>query len=142
MAGSRAMRRLLRVLELQEEQCRAQMETALADLKRLERDLATEGNREREGRRLVTASAESGELLHRLVGLEESRLAEKRIGALRPRIVEAEEVTGSRRSRFLEKRIERRQAETVVQTAEATHEMDAGRRSQRVLDDWFLRRVK
>ena len=62
MAVSRAMRRLLRVLEIQEEQYRAALASALADLKRLEGAMAATAERDRGGRRLVAASASTGEL--------------------------------------------------------------------------------
>ena len=44
------------------------------------------------------------------------------------------------RQAFLGKRIERRQAETLIEEAEALESVEAGRRAQRDLDDWFLSR--
>ena|SRR6202044_3696471 len=142
MAAPRAMRRLLRVLELEEEQCRALMEAAVADLKQLENALTAAGDRERKGRRLVAASVTTGALADRVAGLEESRLAQMHHLTLKPSIAEAEVIAGSRRQEFLGKRAERRQVETVVEKARADEARDAGRRSQRALDDWFLRRER
>jgi hypothetical protein len=136
------MRRLLRVLELEEEHYRAQMEAALADLRQLERALTAAGEQERAGRRLVAGSIATGEIADRVSGIEESRLAGKRGAALKPRIAGAEAVAASRQQKFLEKRVERRQAETVVEKAEAEKVLDDGRRVQRSLDDWFLRQVR
>jgi hypothetical protein len=150
MAVSRAMRRLLRVLEMQEEQARAQMESALADLRRLERTLDAAGEREREGRRLVNASAmasaaenatqneATNEMRDRLAGVEESRMASRQAAALKPRIAGAGTAVNERRREFLDKRIERRQAETVIEHAEALESTEARRRGQRESDDWFL----
>ena len=45
-----------------------------------------------------------------------------------------------RRQEFLAKRIERRQAETLIERSEARDAVDAARRTQRELDDWFLSR--
>jgi hypothetical protein len=138
MAVSRVMRRLLRVLEMQEEQCLVETEAALADLRRLENALITAGERDRAGRRQVTASAATGEVMDRLSGLEESRAARRQTGMLKPRIAEAHTAVNARRGKFLKKRVERRQAETVVEKMEAADAIEAGRREQRELDDWFL----
>jgi hypothetical protein len=45
-----------------------------------------------------------------------------------------------RQREFLGKRIERRQTETLIKEAEALESVEAGRRAQRDLDDWFLSR--
>ena len=140
MPVSRAMRRLLQVLEIQEEECRAAMELARAELERMEQALTQSRERERGGRRLVAASAATGEVTDRIAGLEETRAGKRIAAALAPRIVEAEAEVNERRREFLDKRIERRQTETLIQEAEAEDEIEAGRRAQRELDDWFLTR--
>jgi flagellar export protein FliJ len=142
MAVSRAMRRLLRVLGRQEEQCQVEMEAALADLRRLESALNAAGERDRTGRRLVSASATTGEMIDRLAGLEESHEALQRSRALSSRIAGAQETVIARRERFLSKRVERRQAETVVEKMQDADVAEAGRRGQRELDDWFLGKVQ
>ncbi len=141
MAASHGMRRLLRVLELEEEHYRAQMEAALADLRQLEEALMTAGEQERAGRRLVADSIATGEIADRVSGIEESRLAGKRSAALKPRIAGAEAVAVSRQQKFLEKRIDRRQVESVIEKAATEKTLDDGRRVQRALDDWFLRQA-
>lgn len=142
MAVSRAMRRLLRLLEMQEEQARVQMESALADLRRLERALNAAGERERAGRRLVTASAAENaavnETTDRMAGVEESRMASRQAAALKPRLAGAGAAVKERRREFLDKRIERRQAETVIEHAETKESTEVRRRGQRESDDWFL----
>jgi ABC-type Zn uptake system ZnuABC Zn-binding protein ZnuA len=142
MAVTRAMRRLLRVLEIQEDQYQAALASALADLKRLEEAMAATAKRDRRGRRLVAASASTGELADRLAGLEETRTAIRHAAALTPRITEARLTAGARQREFLSKRIERRQAETLIRKTEAEDNLGAGRRAQQGLDDWFLREVR
>ena len=44
----------------------------------------------------------------------------------------------ARRREFAQKRVDRRQVETVVSKMEAREAEQAGRRTQRELDDWFL----
>jgi hypothetical protein len=134
------MRRLLQVLKIQEEECRAAMEQARAELKRLEQALTRSVERERGGRRLVAASAATGEIVDRIAGIEESRVAQRVATALALRIAEWEQVANARHSEFLGKRIERRQTETLIEKAEALENIEAGRRGQRNLDDWFLSR--
>ena len=86
MAASRALRRLLRIRDIEEEQSRLALESALSQLNRLEHALAATAERDRRGRRLVDASARTGELPDRLAGLEETRAAGRHAAALAPRI--------------------------------------------------------
>ena len=140
MAVSRALRRLLRVLEIEEEQCRLALESALGSLKRLDHALAAAIERERRGRRLVVSSAPSVEPIDRLAGLEETRAGSRHAAALAPRIAQTEQEVATKRQTYLDKRVERRQAETLIRETEARDAMEAGRRGQRTLDDWFLSR--
>jgi len=140
MAVSRAMLRLLQVLKIQEEECRAAMESARAELSRLQQALTRSVERERGGRRLVAASAATGEIADRIAGIEETRVAKRIATALAPRIAESESAVNLRQHEFLDKRIERRQTETLIEEAEALESVEAGRRAQRDLDDWFLSR--
>ncbi|MGA2207553.1 MAG: hypothetical protein ABSG10_12565 [Terracidiphilus sp.] len=141
MAVPRAMRRLLRIRGMEEEQRQAALESALGDLSRLEAALAAVQARERRGRRLVTASAETGEFMDRIAGLEEMRAGRRHAAALTPRIAEAELAVTARRREFLAKRVERRQVESLIQKAEVNEAVQAGRRAQGELDGWFLSRA-
>src|SRR5271157_3963767 len=119
MAVSRALRRLLGIRDIQEEQSRLALESALGELYRLEHALAATIERKRRGRSLVQASAQTGELTDRLAGLEETRSASLHAVALGPRIEGMGEEVTDRRQEFLSKRVERRQTETLIQEAEA-----------------------
>lgn len=142
MAVSRVMRRLMQVRVLEEELREAVLESAVGDLRRMELALVAAKERERSGRQQVTASAKTGELVDRIAGLEETRAALRHGAALKPRIAEAELEVARRRQEFLAKRIERRQVETLIQETEAEDAVDAGRRAQQELDDWFLSRAQ
>ena len=154
MAVSRVLRRLLRVLDIEEEQRRMALESGLGELQRLEDALRATGERGRRGRLLVTSSAAKKELkdglhegLHeglidRLAGLEETRAAMRCATALKPRIAEAERDVEELREEFLAQRVERRQAETLVEAAEARDAEEATRRGQQNLDDWYLNRFR
>lgn len=140
MAVSRALRRLLSVLELEEEQARIALERALGELRRLEAARSDAIERERAGRRLVAASAASGEMVDRLAGMEEGRTAQRLAGILKMRIAEAARQAAARREAFLAKRVERQQVRTLIEEAQAAQAADAGRRQQQSIDEWFLSR--
>jgi flagellar export protein FliJ len=137
MAVSRALRRLLRIRELEEEQNRLALESAIGELNRLEHALATTIEREHRGRSLVLDSAQTGQVMDRIAGFEETRSATLHAEALVPRIEAKQEDIVARRQEFLTKRVERRQAETLIQETEAREAIEAGRRGQQSLDDWY-----
>lgn len=141
MAVSRALRRLLRIRNLEEEQGRVALEGSLGELRQLENVRAAAVEQDRRGRRLVGASAHSGELTDRLAGLEETRIACRLTAELASRIAEAEQNVADLREDFLAMRVERRQAETLVEEAQARDARDAERRAQQGLDDWFGNRL-
>lgn len=141
MSVSRAMRRLLHIRNLEEEQSRLALESAMGEFNRLECELTVAIARERQGRRLVDASAQTGELPDRFVGLEETRLAIRHAEALEPRIEAKENEVAELRQAFLMKRVEHRQAETLIQKTEAQDAVEADRRAQQSLDGWFGSRM-
>jgi len=141
MAVSRALRRLLRIRNLQEEQSRLALESALGELHRLENALVAAFERGRRGRSLVQSSIQTGQLMDRLAGFEETRSAGIHAVALGPRIDAMGVEVTDRREEFLSKRVERRQAETLIQEAEARDAIEAGRRGQQALDDWYSNRL-
>jgi hypothetical protein len=141
MAVSRSLHRLLRIRDLQEDQCRLVLESALSELHRLESALTATVERDRQGRSLIQASAQTGEFEDRLAGIEETRSALRHAAVLAPRIdATGEEVAGLRQD-FLLKRMERRQAETLIQETEARDAVESGRRSQQALDGWYNSRL-
>jgi len=140
MPVSKSLRRLLRIREVEEEQCRIRLETASSELNNLKSALQATVDRDRRGREMVVASAHSGELPDRLAGMEEMRTAVRFAEVLTPRIAEKEHQVAMLRKAFMDKRIEHRQAETLIQETEAKDAITAGRRTQQTLDDWFSSR--
>lgn len=141
MPVSRAMRRLVHIRELEEEECRLALESASADLNRLKQALAATTGQARLGRRLVATSASSGELPDRLAGIEETRIAGRRVVVLVPKIADMQLEVAALRQQFLMKRVERRQAETLIKETEASDAIEDGRRNQQSLDDWYSNRL-
>jgi hypothetical protein len=61
--------------------------------------------------------------------------------AIAPRIEDAESDVASLREEYLASRVERRQAETLISEAEARDALEAERKNQQGLDDWFRNRM-
>jgi hypothetical protein len=141
MAVSHALRRLLRIRDLEEEQSQLALEFALGEFNRLATALATAVERELRGRRLVEMSARTGQLSDRLAGIEETRSAGRHALMLEPKINAGKEKVAARRQEFLLKRVERRQAETLIQKTEARDALEASRHIQQTLDDWYNSRL-
>jgi flagellar biosynthesis chaperone FliJ len=134
---SRGLRRLLRIRELEEEQRRLALDAAREELGLLEQAMRRAGERGACGRRLLLLTAGSGAVADRLSALEESRASERHSAALVPKIAGAEDDVETLREEFLAARVERRQAETLVEEAQAREAAEVNRRSQQALDDWF-----
>jgi hypothetical protein len=77
----------------------------------------------------------------RLAGLEESLAASRAAAFLAVRAADADENVSLCREEFLARRVERRQAESLVRHAEAADAIEATRRNQQSLDDWYLNRL-
>ena len=140
VAVSSALKRLLRVRGLEEEQHRTALESAMGELHRLEAALQECAARELRGRSLVGAAALTHEPVDRQAGLVEVETARRsgRVLAARRRATEQE--AARRRAEFLEKRVERRQAEALIDDAQARDAAVEGHRAQQSLDDWHAGR--
>jgi hypothetical protein len=123
---------------MEEEMRRRGLESAQGELTQLETALKGAGQKERKGRQLVNAGVLSEVLPDRLAGLEEVH-AGIRLGSFLQQHIEAATLqVNERREEYLAKRLERRQAETLIEAAEATDKVDANRKSQQALDEWYL----
>jgi hypothetical protein len=138
---SRALRRLLRIRELEEEQSRLALDSVQGQLAQLEGALTAAQERARLGRRLVSDSAWNGKLQDRLAGLEEARFAVRHAVALSDRIESAKIEVDELRQSFLARRVERRQSETLIKEAEASDHLEAERYGQQALDDGYRSRM-
>ena len=139
MSLSPALRRLLRVREMEEEQRRLALETALSELKALQNALAASRERARVGKALLAGSVAAG-ITDRAAAEVEMEAAARCSAALAPRIAAAELAAVGARESYLDKRRERRQAETLIEEARARDEAESDRRSQQGTDDAFAAR--
>ena len=137
MAVSKALERLRRIRDLEEEQRRLALESALGELDGLNRARVDAGARERRGRALVCTAVQSGEVADRRAGHLEAETA-RRFSRILARHIAATETAAVRlREEFLEKRVERRQAEALVEESEAQEAAKSERRGQQAIDDWY-----
>jgi len=137
MPVSLAMIRLLRIRNLQEQQRLVELDSALSELRRLEQALVSAAGRERDGRRLVERSASSGDLVDRLSGLEEGARARRHAVSLAPRIAETAGDVVDLREQYLASRVERRQAETLIDEERVREAIAISHRAQQALDDRY-----
>jgi hypothetical protein len=140
MPVSNALKRLLRIRDLEQEQHRRTLESALSELRQLEEALDRAAARERSGRSGFTAGVLNREPSKLQPALVETSIGQRHAHALEPRIARATVQAALRRQEFLLKRMERRQAETLIRETEAADAIEATRQSQQALDDWFLAR--
>lgn len=141
MPVSKGLRRLQRIRELEEEQSRVALESALAHQRRLQEVQRAAVARARMGRELITASAAKADTTDRRAGEEEVRAAERVDRVLSPRLEASERETALGRGEYLDRRVRKRQVEALIQEAEGRDAVKAERRSQQDLDDWFRNRL-
>src|SRR5581483_7055528 len=114
MSRRKTLERLLRIREIQEEQKKLRLDAAQATLKSLQRARDAAAEMERGGRALAAESVISGELADRQAGLMQTEFARRRARMLAPWIASTQKETVELRRDFMDKRMQRRQAETLV----------------------------
>jgi flagellar biosynthesis chaperone FliJ len=141
MPVSRSLRRLFRIRELEEEQSRLALDASLSELRRLEAALRGAEQQRRRATQTVNQGVCAGSLAERMAGLEEEASSERLSSALGLWIEELHAKINALREVYRVKSLQRRQAETLVDEAEARSRMDAARHEQAGLDDWYGNRT-
>jgi cytosine/adenosine deaminase-related metal-dependent hydrolase len=137
MSVPKVLRRLLRVRAIEEEQRRRALDAAVTKLQSLEQARESAMEMEKQGRARVGASVVSRVLADRQAGLVEQECARRRGALVTSRIAMSQAEASERRAEFLAKRVERRQAASLIEDAQARREVEAERQSQRSVDDWY-----
>lgn len=135
MGVSKVFERLLRIRALEEEQRRASLASAVGELEALQRAGEAAIKCERQGHAQVRESAFSGEIVDRRAAVVQLEAARLHRSLLAPRIAASELESARRRQEFLEKRVERRQAGTLVEEALAREAIELDRRNQQTADE-------
>ena len=142
MPVSKALRSLLKIRHLQEGQEKAALDSALGYLNAVENAIGNSKNREREAREQITQDgSEDAEIAFRSSDLQSS-IEHQRQSVLAVQQSQTQERVDLARADYLSRRMERRQAEIVVEGAQKREEAVAGRRLQRSIDDWFNARER
>lgn len=137
MAVSKALLRLLRLRGMEEDRRRLALEEGLLRLRSLEEARDAASAKDRQGRELMRTSAVSGQLADRVSALAETAAGCRQVQALAP-LIAGSEAEGLRlRQEFAERRMQRRQAETLVDETLELDQAESERRSQQALDDWY-----
>ncbi|HEX7728541.1 MAG TPA: hypothetical protein VF392_05855 [Terracidiphilus sp.] len=140
MPNLRALRRLLRVRTLEEEQRQAELEAVLAASHHLESMVAYQEQGSRAGRALAFTAIFHDEGASRLAGLEQLDRMAARASALAPALETAQAAVAEARQSYLASRVERRQAQSLIEAAERDLAVTERRRAQQQADDAHLRR--
>jgi hypothetical protein len=136
MAASRSLERLLGIRHAEEEYSRSEMEMAIAELQRLASAQEITYERGKRARTLVASSAQTGELMDRIAGLQEMTTASRLQRMLVKMIEAAKDKAEQKRQDLLARRLARRQVETLVDAKLAEARAETNRMTQRGLDDW------
>ena len=142
MAVKRVLTRLLRLRELEEELSRVELESAVGQRSRIERELETARARQAQGRRRFVAEAGNGETVGWMAALVQMEQARTHGDRIEGSLAAAEAEVARQRQEFMERRVDREQVETLLDGAHREAEIEAGRRAQQMLDDWYGRREK
>lgn len=137
MPVSLALKRLLRIRELEEELSRSALENAVSEREHFQRHLHLAMDRKRDGRNFWNEGVSAGELENRQAGLEEIGIAGRLAEFASTQLAEAEKQLSERRESYLTTRTRHRQAETLIDEGEREDAQKALRRNQQELDEWF-----
>jgi len=140
MTISPVIARLLHIRELQEEQCRLELESALRAVQTLQAARGDAADRARRGRELIRASGWSNEPVERLSGIVEEGIAVRLQGLLEADIAQAEQRAGMRRETYVAARIGRSQIGTLVKRVADGEARRQAAMHQFDLDEWFRSR--
>lgn len=132
--------RLHSIRSAEEQQFRTHMISALAELRSLHNALERTQERLRLAQALIAKSVRTAESEDRIAGLEEAAHADRLSRLLRDRIRAAEQHFARSRAQFLAKRVGRRQVEILLDAARKRDAVEASRKAQLALDDWFRTR--
>jgi flagellar export protein FliJ len=140
MSSGKALPRLLRLRQLEEEQARLELEAQLMArnmaLERQQRIVERQDSERREFEEAVQharTADRTGAVMELGLILDQRLWAEKSLAA-------AESAVDRSRATFLQKRIGRRQVESLVEEQALLAREEANRRDQQQLDDWYGRR--
>jgi len=136
VARTDRLRHLIQLRQIEEERQASVLEASTAQLRQLNEALKQTRIREAAGRGLVEKSIQTGETQDRLAGLAEIASATRARNIVMRWKHQAEENLEGIRQHYIAKRIETRQAETLLRAASESEAQEQQRRGQSALDEW------
>lgn len=136
VARTDRLRHLVQLRQIEEESHASLLEASTAQLRQLAEALKQTRVREAAGRSLVEKGIQTGETQDRLAGLAEIASATRVRSIVMGRKHQEEENLEGIRQRYIVKRMETRQAETLLLAAEENEAQEQQRRGQSALDEW------
>ena len=142
MSAPKKLTRLLRLRKLEEEQQRVVLELAVAESNRLQqyRELAIE-QLSRGKQEFIKAIEQDASASRETALVEVEHAAEQRDG-IEARLITTNSAVIHQRAEYLERRTVRQQVEQLLEAASKAREIEAGRRAQQMLDDWYGQRIR
>lgn len=137
MSTPHSLHRLHELRQAEEEQRKALLQAALGELHGLKSAMKSAFGRLMQGRSLLKQSLLSGDMAARLSANEEIAGSRRLVNAFSSRIHGAGAVVEKLRDDLLAKRLERRQAGTLLASIIEQQELQERRRAQVALDDWY-----
>ena len=137
MTRAGRLRRFRELRRLEEQDHATVLESARAELQQIDDALQQTSVRKMSARSLIEKSMGTGKTRDWIAGHAEIDSAERVRTILKKRKHLAEQRVESAQARYLAKRIESRQAETLLRAALHREEKAAQRRNQSALDEWF-----
>jgi flagellar export protein FliJ len=138
----RALTRLLRLRELEEESKCLELEGAVAERTKVERILQGVMQRKATGRRDFAEGIESADRVRRADGLRALSDAHRQVQGLASLLSGAEDEVERVKRQLLMQRIARQQVEMLVTEARQVTETETAHRAQQLLDDWYGTRLR
>ncbi len=141
MPVSRALRRLLRIRNIEEEQHRLTLESAAGEFRLVEDALNASHRRERSGSELHQAGLRSGDVVDAQSGHVEQDVSRISTAFLEQQRAASELRVAALREALREKQIQYRQTEALIDNTIEADAIDSARHTQNHIDDWFRSRL-
>ena len=142
MAIGQNLLRVHAVRQAEEQEQKNLLATAIAELRQLERTQELVRQRRARGRESFEESVRLGSREERICALAEIDATERLARDVSGRIGTARTQIQGLQREFLNRRIMRRQTETLLEAAEAVAKVEAERKTQNAMDDWYRSRTR
>jgi flagellar biosynthesis chaperone FliJ len=142
MATARSLRRLHGIRETEEHMISSALQSAIHELQQVESAMRFAHERATVERGALASRLQSGSPEDRIAGFEEIAAADRLANALSARIRLAQEKVTQARKQFFQVRVQRQQAQTLLEQSLSRARLEADRRAQMALDEWHRSQLR